>query len=883
MRFQRWPSIIALRMRTLFRRADVERDLDDEVRYHIDRQTEHNVARGMTADAARRAALVAFGGAEHVKEETRDRLRSPALAELAQDVRYAWRTARRAPLVPIVAVLTVAGAVALATSAFSAVNGVLLRAFPYREPDRLALVWSTGRGKQGLDPVSFTNAMDWRRDTRAVQSLAVFSCTPRPILAATGQPARTTQMVVSADFFGVLEAAPALGRLFGARDFQADAAPVAVITHSLWRDRFAANPAVVSSRVLIDGTPVTVIGVLREDYTPLPTMLACYPEIYRPLESRYDDAQRSWSFLKAVVRLAPNATLTEAQAELDVESTRLAAAFPDANRGRSAAIVSMREFVAAPLRAGVLFVQAGALLVLLIACANVAGLLLARATVRQREFAIRVSLGASRLRLSRQMITECALLGVAAGVLGTMLSLVVARVISRFAGDALPDPGGLAADWRVNTFAVAISLFATASLAIAATVGSLGDGRRPLSSLRDGGRTASPARPGLRRGVVAAQLAMATIVLIAAGLLARSYGRLLGVRPGFDPAGVLTARVTLPEALYPRGERQVRFFRDVTERLASQAGVTAVGAVSVLPESPNFDHTNARVVGRTYAPGTEPEPDIYRVTPGYFDAMGIPIAAGRHFSILDDDQHPLVAVINETMARQLFHGERAIGRRIWSGAGNAERTIVGVVGDAYQYGLDRERTMQLYIPHADNSGGDLTLVVRSTGNAAVVASQVRDVVRAIDPGIPVDDELTMNQVLAESAGRRRVLAEVSLAFAIGAIGLAALGLYGVIAYSVSQRTPEIGLRMALGATAATIVARVVADVGRLVVAGLALGLLTAMWLVKMMAPLLFGISAVDPITFAASAVALVAVAVLAAALPARRAATVSPTIALRGD
>jgi predicted permease len=878
----RLPSIIALRVRTLFRRADVERDLDDELRYHIDRQTEANVALGMSPAAARRAALVAFGGTEQIKEETRDRLRSPILAEVVQDARYAWRTARRTPTLSLVAIATVAVAIALATIAFTALNGVLLRALPYTAPERLTLVWSTDRGTAEPQPVSFTNAMDWRRDTRALASLATFSCTPRPILAARGEAARTTRTDVSSDFFHVLAVAPLFGRLFDSRDFSPGASPVMVVTYALWRDRFGGDTSALSARVLVDGQPVTVIGVLRPDFAPLPTMLGCHPEIYRPLDSRYDDSQRSWRFLKAIGRLAPGASLAEAQAQLDGETARLATLYPDANRGHGARIVSLREHVIQPLRAPLLLVQAGALLVLLIACANVAGLLLTRATSRQRELSIRVSLGASRSRLARQLVTENALLGTAAGALAVILTLVIVPVVTRLSGDTLPDARALSIDWRVLSFAVAASAAATIAFAAAAMAATTTNGRG-LANLRDGGHTVAPAQARAHGVVLIAQLALATVVLVAAGLLARSYARLRDVNPGFDAAGVVAARVTLPDALYPRGERQVRFFRAVLDDIARRPGVLAVGGVSILPESPNFDRTNAKVVGRVYAPGEEPTPDIYRVTPGYFAAVRIPIIAGRAFTDPDDDRHPLVAVINETMARTFFPDGNVIGRRIWSGAGNAERTVIGVVGDTYQYGLDRSRTMQLYVPHADNSGGDLTLVVRSTDNVRAVADEIREAVRAVDPGVPVDDIKTMGQVLAESAGRRRWLAGVALAIAVGAMGLAAIGLYGVIAFGVSQRTPEIGLRMALGATGGAIARQLTWRVGPIVIGGLATGLLAAAGLMRMIAPLLFGVSAADPLAFVLSAIALGGVALVASALPARRATRISPTIALRAD
>lgn len=885
MRIERWPSIVALRLRTLLRRGEVERELDDEVRYHVERQTEQNAARGMSRVDARRAALVSFGGTERVKEETRDRIRSPMVAELVQDLRYAGRMAHRAPLLSVVAALTVGTATALCTSAFSAVNSLLLRALPYPDAGRLALVWATApaRGDQ-LEPVSFTNAADWRRDTKALSSLAMFSCTPRPIVAVgRGAPARTTRMEVSADFFGVLQARALIGRLFDAHDFEPGAPPTIVITHSLWRDRFRESPTVTASKVLVDGEPASVIGVLPPDFVALPTMLACHPEVYRPLASRYDDHQRSWTFLKAIGRLAPDASLRDAQTELTVEAARLASAYPDADRDHGARIVGLREYVTAPIRGGVLLVQAGAMLVLLIAWANIAGLLFTRAATRRRELAIRLAMGAGRARLVRQLATECAVLALSSGVVGVLLSFAASGVISRWSGDAFPDPRGVSLDWRALGVASALSLMATSVFALATIAAAVSDGRRPLVALRDGDRVATPSRSGFRRLVVVGQLAMATVVLVAAGLLARSYRRLLDVRPGFDPSGVVTARVTLPDALYPRGERQVRFFADVLDRVRRQPGVAAAGAVSILPESPNFDRTNAKVVGRTYALGEEPTPDVYRITPGYLDAMRIPVVAGRQFTSTDDDSHPLVAVVNETMARELFPRESAVGKRIWSGAGQAERTIVGVVGDAYQYGLDQSRTMQLYVPHADNSGGDLTLVVRSTENRPAVAAALRDAVHSIDPGVPVDEILSMDDVLSQSSSRRRLLAELSLAFAIGAVTLAAIGLYGVIAYGVSQRTREIGLRIALGATATEIARRIVADVVRMTAAGVVMGVLLAIWLVQLVSPLLFGVAARDPLTFTASCLLLLVVAVLAASVPVRRAAMVDPTVALRGD
>jgi len=865
-------------------RREREARLQQELELHLELATEANIRRGMTPDAARRAARIALGATEHFKDEARDQFRSAILASLAQDLRYATRAARRAPWFTGVAILTLAVAFALTTSAFVAVNGVLIRALPYPEAGRLALVWGTVRGESRRDPVSFTNAMDWKQGVRAFESLATFSCTPRPILGVKAEePSRVSMMDVSEDFFRVLRARPQLGRLFGPTDYGSGVAPVVVLTDGLWRTRFGSSASVVGSRIMLDGQPVTVAGVLAAGYSPLPTSLACRPELYRPLASRYDEAQRTWSFLKVVARLDPAASIEQAQAQLDVVDARLADTHPATNAGRGGVVAAMREYMTRPLRPALVFVQTGAALVLLIACANVASLLAARATARRRELSIRVALGAGRRRLVTQIVTECLLLGVLSAVLGLTLTSAASGILSRLAADTLPDPRGLAVDWRVVVFAVIASLAATTLFGLVAVAKSRGDGAWLLSSLRDGARGGTTSRSRLARGVVIVQLALAMVVVVSAGLLARSYRHLRDVPPGFDPDGVLTARVTLPDATYPRGQPQVRFFREVLARLTAHAGVVAAGAVSILPESPNFDHTTARVVGRRYAPTEEPTPDVYRVTPGYFPALGIPVKSGRTFTMTDDDAHPLVAVINETMAKAMFPGAAPVGQRIWTGAGNAERTIVGVVGDLYQYGLDSMKTMQLYVPHADNSGSDLTLVVKAAGRASALAVAVREAVRAVDPGVPVDDVMTMDDVLAASGSRRRMLATLSLVFAIGAIALAAVGLCGLTAYSTAQRTHEFGVRFALGATIGDVVGGVIIDAVRLVTVGLTLGAIACLVLARLITPLLFGTTATDPLVVLAAMVALALVAIGASAVPAARVASISPVIAFRAD
>ena len=876
----------------LIDRRTLDNRLDEELRLHLDMQADAFQRQGMGPAEARRAARIAFGAAERFKDEARDAFRSRIGAELSQDVRYALRASRKAPLVTAVALATLALTIGIATSAFSAVSAVLLRALPYPDPDRLALVWGTTRAGDIRVPVSFTNAADWRRDLRSFEELAVFSCTPRPALTGRGPVDRVAAMMVSAGFFAVLRTHPMLGRGFDSTDFAKGSEPVVVLGNPLWRNRFASDAAIVGRRIVLDGVASTVIGVLPRDFHDLPTSLGCRPDLFRPVDVRYDDAQRSWRFLKAIGRLRKGVSMARAQSELDAETVRLAAAYPASNAGQGGRVVSLAEDVMRPIRPALLMVQAGALLLLLIACANIANLLLARAAARRREFAVRIALGASRARLMRQVAVECAMLALIGGGLGLLLATAGADAIARAGSGILPDVVSLRPDLRVVTFVVAATFTAALVLAFGPVVwaGALAaSGARDrdglLVALRDGGRGTTATQSGLRRALVTAQVGLALVALVDGGLLAGSYRRLQAVPPGFDARGVLTAQVALPDVKYPRGERQVAFFLALTNELARQPGVTAVGAVSILPESPNFDQTNFRVLGRVYGPGETPDADVYRVTPGYFAALDIPIVAGRRLTAADDERHPPVAVINATMAQSLFGDSAAVGRRIWTGAGNTERTIVGVVGDVYQYGLDSKRTMQLYVPHADNSGGQLTVAIRTADDpvARGLVPALGATVRALDPDVPLDNVMTLSQVLAASAARRQFLARVSLGLAAGALLLAAIGLYGVMAYATVQRTGEFGIRMALGASSREIAGLVARDGLALALRGLLVGLvisrLTAPWITT----LLFGLTAADAVTYLASPAILLCVALLSCVLPALRAARLSPVAALRAE
>jgi putative ABC transport system permease protein len=882
---------VAGRLRGFSARSAFDRRIDDEMQLHVQLQADAFRRRGMTEAEARRAARIAFGAMQRFKDEARDETRIRLVEELRQDLSYALRGSRKAPLVTGVALATLAVAIGISTLAFGAVNAVMLRALPYPDPGRLVLVWGTSKSGELHSPVAFTNAEDWRRNVGAFATLAMFSCTTRPALTGAGEAVRLSGMDVSAEFFATLRVRAMLGRTFDSTDFVAADAPGVVLDNAVWRSRFASDRDVVGKRIALDGAARTVIGVLPPGFAGMPSSLGCRPDVYRPLQARYDNAQRSWSFLKAIVRLRDGVSIAQAQSELDAETTRLAADFPTADAGHAARVVSLTDEVVRPVGPALLIVQGGTLLVLLIACANIANLLLARATTRRREFATRIALGASRARLMRQVAVECVSLAAVGGGAGLLLAAAGVRLIERVGASVLPDIARITLDLRGAAFVAAATALAGILIAIGPvlTVGALAArqfrNRDSLAgALRDGGRRASGAQSRVRRALVSVQVALALVALIDAGLLAQSYRRLMSVPAGFDANEVLAAEVGLPDARYPRGEKQVAFFRLLTSALARAPRVIAAGAVSILPESPNFDQTIVRLDGHVYGAGEEPVVDVYRATPGYFESLRIPLRSGRGLSREDDGDHPPVAVINETMAARLFPGESPFGRRIWTGAGNAVRTIVGVVGDVYQYGLDSRRTMQLYVSHADNSGGHLTVVVRSAGDPAALASVLRTAVRALDADVPIDNIQTLSAVVEATASRRAFLARVSLALAIGALVLAAVGLYGVVAYATIQRTSEIGIRLALGASLARILVSVILEGLSMAAGGLAIGLLIARITSPFLGPLLFGATSFgSAATYLAAAVLLVMIALVSSALPAWRASRISPAAALRAE
>jgi putative ABC transport system permease protein len=806
-----------------------------------------------------------------------------------QDLRYGARLLAKNRGFAAAAVLSLALGIGANTAIFSVVNAVLLQPMPFAEPERLVVVWGENTAEnERRNQVSATDIADVRTQNTVFEEVATFG-NWTPAISGDGAPERIPGMQVGDGYFDVMKATPALGRLFVPEEQEEGKDFVIVLSHGLWQRRFAGDPAIVGRTITLNNHPYTVVGVLPADFSSLPsTLVGPAAELYRPVAEPYDDTQRDARHLRAIARLKPSVSLESAQAELDIIAARLAAEHPDEDMGNKYHPVLLREDTVGNVRPALLTLLGAVAFVLLITCANVGNLLLARSIGRRKEIAIRATLGASRWRLARQVLTESVLLALVGGIAGLLLAVWGTSLVAKLGERVLPSLAQVDVDWTVLGFTLVVSVVAGlafgAAPALHAAKPDLGD------SLKDGGRTSTSggARGRLRGALVVVETALALVLLVCAGLLLRSVGELRGVDPGFDPRNVLTMNVSLPSAKYPDAPARMTFYDRLVENARALPGVEEAGITSVLPVSSNFDSRGIEVEGRTYGPGEEPSPDAYFVTPGYLRALAISVLQGRTLTQEDTATSVPVALVSETMARRLWPGDDALGKRFRLGGGlpgqeRPWRTVVGVVADVRRKGLDIESEPAFYVPYAQFPLPFMTLTVRTTGDPAASVSAVRREIAALDPDQAVFGVATMESLVNDSMGVRRFATFLLGLFAAVALALAAIGIYGVISYGVSQRTHEIGVRMALGAQSGDVVRLVVGQGLGLSVAGVVVGLGLAYAMTRLLSGLLFGVSATDPTTFAATAGLLVAVAIVASAVPAWRAARVDPTRALRGE
>jgi predicted permease len=883
-----WLKLIYTRLYGFLRRGRVESEMDEELRFYIHMRMQENILRGMTPDQARRDAERRFGNFEHIKDLCRDVRGGGMLDTLWQDVRFGSRMLVRSRAVTIVAVLALALGIGANTAIFSVVNSVLLKPLPYKSSERLVMVWedATKYGFAHNTPAP-ANFIDWREQGEAFEDMAAL-IDQSFNLTDVGEPERIEGQRVSASLFPLLGVEPVLGRAFLPEEDRPEGNRVVILSHGLWRRRFGLDENIIGKTLNLNAELFTVVGVMPPAFQfPDPEDELWVPVAFSPDEA----SNRGSHYLRVVARLKPDVTLGQAQAEMDTIAARLEQQYPQSNTSVGAVVVSLQEELVGDIRPALLVLLGAVGFVLLIACANVANLLLARAAARQKETAIRTALGAGRLRLMRQFLTESILLAGLGGAVGLMLAVWGIDLIVRFIPGNIWQAKSVSFNMSVLGFTLLVSLVTGVVFGLAPA---LQASRTNLNeSLKEGGRDSATGARGsrVRKLLVVSEIALALVLLIGAGLMINSFTRLRNVDAGFQPDNLLTMRIILTPSKYPDQTRRAAFFTELLSRVKALPGVQDAGAISWLPLTFKGGSNGFTIEGRPEPPRDQLPISIVRViSPDYFRTMSIPLLKGRAFTEQDTQDSPGVVIINEAMAKHFWPGEEAIEKRIKMGGFNSEApwlSVVGIAKNVRQYELNTESKPEMYFPYiqANVSGsaafGMRDLVVRTSTDPLGLAAAARSEVWAVDKDQPVSNIRTMEQIMSTSVSRQRFNMLLLGIFAAVALILAAVGIYGVMSYSVAQRTHELGIRMALGAQSRDVLGLVIGQGMKLTLIGIATGLAAAFALTRLMSSLLYGVSATDPLTFAAISVILTGVALAASFVPARRAIKVDPIVALR--
>jgi putative ABC transport system permease protein len=800
-----------------------------------------------------------------------------------QDLRYGVRMLLKHPGFTVIAVLALALGIGANSAIFSVVNTVLLRPLPFAEPERLVRL---GEGPRGQRPergvFSFPDYKDVQAQAQTLEAVAGYQGSGGVLTTTDGtEPERVRGANVAADYFNVLGVQPELGRVFTRAEDQPNAT-VIVISHSLWQRRFGANPQALGQQLKFGNSIMTVIGVMPAGFE-FP-FRAEHQDYWEPINDRPtpDREQRDARMLDVIARLKPGVTVAQARAELETIARRLEQQYPAANTNIAIAPVALHDDLTGDVRPA-LFILLGAVgLVLLIACANVANLLLARATARQKEIAIRTALGASRLRIVRQLLIESLLLALAGGGLGLLLAMWGVDLLVAASPADIPRVQQVGLDARVLAFTLALSALTGIIFGL---VPALHASKPDLNdALKDGSRgsTESLRRNRVRSFLVVAEVALSLMLLIGAGLLLKSFMRLLQTDAGFDAGHVLTLDIPLSRQRYDTPAKQADFFHRLIERAQTLPGIETAGVVNILPLSDLDESISFQIAGRPPAPpGAVPEGNYTIASPGYFAALKLALRAGRLFNAQDNAQAPPVALVSEALVRRYFAGENPIGQRLKLDSEDQPREIVGIVGDVRRAALETEARPEYYLPYEQAAERRMNLVVRTPGDAAAMTATVRGAVKELDKDQLIWQTRTLEELRSASVASRRFNMMLLGLFAVVALLLAVLGIYGVMAYSVTRRTHEIGVRIALGAQARDVLKLIIGQGMTLAVIGVGLGLLGALAVTRTMASLLYGVSATDPAIFAGLALLLAFVAFVACYVPARRATKVDPMVALR--
>ncbi|HLJ45031.1 MAG TPA: ABC transporter permease [Bryobacteraceae bacterium] len=884
----------------MLRRTSVESDLDEELRFHFEQQVVKGVRSGLSRHEALRNARIIFGGIDQVKEECRAARGVTLMETLLQDVRYGLRTLRQKPTFTIVAILTLALGVGANAAIFSVVDAVLLRSLPFPESARLVKVlFSTpGTGMHGV-LYSVPELEDLRNRAGVFDYVSGIE---RGSINFTGgsQPERLEMLTSSANYFSMLGATPQIGRLFGPQDVTPGYSPSAVISDSLWRRDFAADPGVLGRTIRLDNGAYTIVGVLRPDFYNPGRASAHAVDVF--LASGYmadsdpKPTRAARSFPGTFARIKAGISIEQAQARLTALAAEIRRDFPadyPPQQQWTIEIVPLQESIVGKIRSTLLVLQGAVILIVFIVSLNIANLLLARASGRQHEMAIRLALGAGHGRIVRQMLTESILLSLIGGTAGVGLALVLLRLTPQFTASSIPRFGEVNVDWTVLGFALLVSILTGLLFGLAPAIHASRTGLSPAT--REGGRGSGyGVKTGrLRDLLVVSELAMAVVLMIGAGLLLKTFRELLTENPGFNPTQVVTASANLPFPADPALDpyqtigKQTVFYRELGRRLKAIPGVTLAGFVSDLPVTRNGFIFGLRLEDRPSNSGEDLHAKSIIISPDYFRVMQTPLVRGRFFTEGDQDGKPRVAIVDESTARRYWSDRDALGRRIRMGQGEW-MTIVGIVGDIKQDGLDVTGVPHVFVPiyqKWDVQEGyvfrDFTMVMRTSLPARALDAQIRRAVLSVDSNLPVYDVASMNEVLDRSLAARRISAQLVGGFAVLSLLLASIGIYGVLGYIVGQRSREIGLRMALGASRGEILKMILKRGAILAGAGVIAGMVLSVAVASMMSSLLYGVKPHDPAVFVSVPLVLLWVALLASYLPARRATKVDPMFALR--
>jgi predicted permease len=869
--------------RNTFGRQQNDRDLDSEVRSYFESIAEEKMSQGLSPEEARRAARLESGGIEQVKEEVREVRAGAWLDSFLQDLRYGARMLRKNPGFTAIAVLTLALGIGANTAIFSVVNAVLLRPLPYIHPEQLIIIRETSQ-RVGVHSPSYPDFLDWRAQSKTIAQMAILNNSDFN-LSGVAKPENIMGYAVSPNCLSLLGVRPFLGRDFLPSEEAPGTAPVVMLSYALWQSHFGADPNAIGKTITLDGRSFTIIAILPPDFR-LDDKTDAIAPIGVWAAGMMDRGDRGDA--EVLGRLAPGTTFQQARAGLDTIATNLQKAYPVQNGDIGVNVTTLRDQLVGDARPAILVLFGAVVFVLLIACVNVANLFLVRGAARSREIAVRQACGASRNRIIGQMLTESFLLAAIGGALGILVGALGVFGLRQLISTSMLQGINIGVDRNVMLFTAAMVILV--AIAFGLVPAWQASQPRVQEILKEGGRsaTSSVAQHRLRGVLAMAETALALVLLVGAGLMMKSMYRLLKVYPGFQSDRVLTMEMDLRTAQYSKSPARINFWQQVLEKVRAIPGVEDVALGTVVPLTGDHRRADITIEGLPIPDaGTFPHPDRHSVSADYTNVLKIPLMRGRTFTDADTETSPRVALINSTMSRRYWPNQDPIGKRFhWGHPGGPESddpwiAIVGVVADTKLYGLANPARLEVYLPFRQEPQTDMYLILRSAVDPASLTSSVRNAVAAVDKDQPVFSVTTMQELVDASVATPHLTLVLLGLFSGLALVLAAIGIYGVISYSVQQRTHEIGIRMALGAQRSNVLRLVVGQGVKLAAAGIVIGIATALGLMRLITSLLFGVGANDPFTFAAAALVLLFVAIAACYIPARRAISVDPMNALR--